>query len=49
MSLQILIGTFAILVSKEPEQGSLIDIEKKKDILQWFNNSVINPFREFMK
>ena len=49
MSLQILIGTFAILVSREPEQGSLIDIEKKKNILQWFNNSVINPFRDFMK
>jgi len=49
MSLQILIGSFAILVSREPEQGSLIDIEKKKNILQWFNNSVINPFRDFMK
>jgi PAT family beta-lactamase induction signal transducer AmpG len=49
MSFQILIGSFAILVSREPEQGSLIDIEKKKNILQWFNNSVINPFRDFMK
>ena len=49
MSLQILIGSFAIIISKEPEQGSLIDIEKKKNILAWFNDSVINPFRDFIK
>ncbi len=49
MSLQILIGSFAILVSREPEQGSLINIEKKKDILIWFEDSVIDPFRDFMK
>ena len=49
MSIQILIGSFAILVSREPDQGSLIDIEKKKNILQWFSDSVINPFHDFMK
>ena len=36
MSLQILIGTFAILISKEPEQGVFIDLKILKDILIWF-------------
>ena len=49
MSLQILVGSFAILFSKEPEQSFLIDVQKKKKILQWFNDSVINPFSDFIK
>jgi PAT family beta-lactamase induction signal transducer AmpG len=49
MSLQILIGTFAILFSKEPEQSSLINSQEKKKPLQWFNDSVIRPFRDFME
>lgn len=49
MSLLILIGSFAILFASEPEKNSLIDTQKKKNIFHWFNDSVINPFRDFMK
>ena len=49
MSLQILIGSFAVLIAKEPEQSALINAEKKKNIFHWLHYSVINPFRDFMK
>ena len=49
MSLQILIGSFAVLISKEPEQSALINAEKEKNIFHWLHYSVINPFRDFMK
>ena len=49
MSLQILIGIFTILLSKEPEQSSLINMQEKKKPLQWFKYSVINPFLDFIK
>ena len=49
MSLQILVGSFAVLIAKEPEQSALINVEKKKNIFHWLHYSVINPFRDFMK
>ena len=47
MSTQILIGSLAILFSKEPELGSLIQTNKK-NFFGWIKNSVINPFKDFM-
>ena len=49
MSMQIIVGVFAVLISKEPEQSALVKIEEKGNILQWLNNSVINPFSDFIK
>ncbi len=48
MASLILIGTITVLVTGEPEEGEEQPPAYRGDVVQWFRDSVIAPFTEFM-